>query len=302
MSSSNVSSVTNHFSTANEGFITTTSGTVSSGATTVGLNSVSGLTNGTIFVGIIEPGVEAKEQTFTGVVDTAGTQITGVKWTRGSNTAHSAGSTVVDYVSGTGHNMMTKGLLEEHAQDGTHTDITADSLTVSGTSVLTGAVTLPDSTITTAKINDDAVTPAKWTNPYCFRAYASGATTLTDATFVKVAFATETYDYNSNYDTSTSRYTAPVTGVYHFCANIQISGAVSTGVLFQLEGRKNGSTDTIGPLYTPVDFAAINITFDTLLAAGEYMEIFCQQNSAGNETTSTGATGTIFTGHLVHAT
>lgn len=119
MSSSDVSSVTSHFSVAAEGFITTTSGSISSGAATIPLTSVSGLTNGNIFVGIIEPGL-TKEQTFTGTVDTTGTQLTGVVWTRGSNAAHSAGVTIVDYVTGTGHNMFTKGLLVAHNQDGTH--------------------------------------------------------------------------------------------------------------------------------------------------------------------------------------
>lgn len=119
MSSSNVSSVTNHFPTANEGFITTLGSTILSGATTVPLTTTSGLTNGTVFVGIVEPGTVGKEQTFTGTVDTAGNQITGVKWTRGTNTGHNAGVTVVDYVSGTGNNMFTKGLLVSHDQAGT---------------------------------------------------------------------------------------------------------------------------------------------------------------------------------------
>ena len=129
MSSSNVTAVTNHFPTANEGFITTLGSTILSGAVTVPLTSTSGLTNGTVFVGIIEPGTVGKEQTFTGIVDTGGNQITGVKWTRGSNTGHNAGVTIVDYVSGTGQNMMTKGWLVEHKQNGTHEDITADSVT-----------------------------------------------------------------------------------------------------------------------------------------------------------------------------
>lgn len=118
MASSDVSSVTKHFPVANEGFTTTTSGAVSSGGTTVGLNSVSGLTNGDVFVGIIEPG-ETKEQTFTGTVDTSGVQITNVVWTRGTNVDHSAGVTVVDYVTGTGNNMVTKGILVHTDQDGT---------------------------------------------------------------------------------------------------------------------------------------------------------------------------------------
>lgn len=124
----NVSSVVNHFPTANKGFITTLGSTISSGAVTVPLTSVSGLTNGTIFVGIIEPG-QANEQEFTGTVDTAGVQITGVKWTDGTNVDHTAGVTIVDYVSATGQNMQTKGLLVEHNQDGTHDEALITSRT-----------------------------------------------------------------------------------------------------------------------------------------------------------------------------
>lgn len=118
MASSDVSSVTKHFSYAAEGFITTTSGSILSGATTIPLTSVSGLTTGNVFVGIIEPGL-TKQQVFTGTVDVPGVQIINVVYTRGSNAAHSAGVTIVDYVTGTGHNMLSKGLLVSHNQDGT---------------------------------------------------------------------------------------------------------------------------------------------------------------------------------------
>lgn len=145
MSSSNVSSVVKHFPQANEGFITTLGSTILSGAATVPLTTTSGLTNGSVFVGIIEPGVVGKEQTFTGTVDTSGTQITGVKWTRGSNTDHNAGVTIVDYVTGTHLNIMSKGIQEEHNQDGTHGNINADSLASAGpvsgtTGTFSGAV------------------------------------------------------------------------------------------------------------------------------------------------------------------
>jgi hypothetical protein len=120
---STVTSVVNHFPTANEGFVTTLGSTILAGAVTVPLTSVSGLTNGTIFVGIIEPGL-ANQQTFTGTVDTAGVQITSVKWTRGTNVDHTAGVTIVDYVSGTGQDMMTKGIQVNHTQTGSHKTLT----------------------------------------------------------------------------------------------------------------------------------------------------------------------------------
>lgn len=115
---SNVNSVTKHFPTVNEGFTSTLSALVASGGATIVLNSIGTLVNGTVFVGIIEPG-ETNQQLFTGTVDTSTNSITGVVWTRGTNIDHPAGSQVVDYVTGTAINMITKGLLVSHNQEGT---------------------------------------------------------------------------------------------------------------------------------------------------------------------------------------
>lgn len=87
----------------------------------------------------MEPGL-ADEQVFTGTVDTGGSQIIDVVWTRGSNTAHSAGATVVDYVTGTVINMITKGILVGHNQDGTHKALVAPSATLSGNASIGGTL------------------------------------------------------------------------------------------------------------------------------------------------------------------
>lgn len=147
-----LTSVASHFPTPKEGFITTTASTVdSSSATTVPLNSVSGLTNGNVFVGIIDPG-NAKQRAFTGIVDTSGVQITSVVWTTGSSASHTAGATVVDYVTSTAIGMISKGILVHADQDGT---LKAGAVDV--------AAVLADNVVTTAKINNDAVTGAKST-------------------------------------------------------------------------------------------------------------------------------------------
>lgn len=152
--SHDVSLVTKHFANANEGFVTTLGSSILSGAATVPLTSVSGLVNGTIFIAIIEPG-GTKQQTFTGTVDTAGVQITGVVWTRGSNADHSAGVTIVDYVSGTYINMFTKGLLAAGLnQDGTQTPVVKTSINdVNGNEVI-------KTPATTSAVNEITVTNA----------------------------------------------------------------------------------------------------------------------------------------------
>lgn len=125
-----VSSVVNHFPEAQNGFSTTLASTTGSGATTVVLNSIGSYTNGKPVVLVVDPTDASKKQTFTGIVDTANTQITNVVWTAGTNQSHSGGATVVDYFTATVIDMIAKGILVEHHQDGTHHAVTADSVTV----------------------------------------------------------------------------------------------------------------------------------------------------------------------------
>ena len=127
-----VSSAIKHFPTAKEGFTTTTSGSISPGATSVGLSSVAGLTNGDYMVFVIDPTDSTKKQAFAGTVDVSGTQITNVIWTEGTNTTHSTGATVVDYETATHWALYNKGMLVEHDQDGTHKNVTTDTLTATG--------------------------------------------------------------------------------------------------------------------------------------------------------------------------
>ena len=134
--STNVNSVVSHFPSAENGFTTTTSGSVSSGAATVGLNSVAGYTNGEVVVFVIDPTDASKKQTFTGIMDTGGSQVTSVVWTAGTNQTHSAGATVVDYATATHISMMTKGLLVEHLQTGIHA--LTSSATITSSKLITG--------------------------------------------------------------------------------------------------------------------------------------------------------------------
>jgi hypothetical protein len=115
---SDVTSVTNYFPQVNEGYTTTTADTVNTFSdTVVNLVSSSGLTNGTIFVGILNPG-QSTQCAFTGIVDTTTHRITSVVWTRGVTSTLNAGTTVVDYVSGTLLNMITSGILKFADQSG----------------------------------------------------------------------------------------------------------------------------------------------------------------------------------------
>ena len=152
--------------------------------------------------------------------------------------------------------------------------------------------------VATASVQDDAITPAKWTNPYCFGAYASSTTTLVDATWTKVNFATEEYDYNNNFASST--YTAPVAGIYHFDGTWTV-GTVATGVLGVAGVYKNGLNAKSGGRATVVSNGAASVSCNLLLAAGDTIEFWGYQDSAGNENVTLTQAETWFSGHLVHA-
>lgn len=152
----NVSAVTKHFPSAEEGFTTTLSSTVSAGATTVGLNSLSGYTTGEVATFVVAPTVSSEKQVFTGLVDTAGLQLTNVVWTTGTNQTHAAGTTVVDYVTATHMSQVSKGILEEHNQDGSHGAITATSVASTGavsgtTGTFTSDITEKGATLATMR-------------------------------------------------------------------------------------------------------------------------------------------------------
>lgn len=153
-----VSGLTSHFLQAKEGFTTTTSGSVSSGATTVGLNSTSGYSNGEIVALVIDPADATKKQVFVGEV--SGTNIINVIWTEGTNQSHVAGATVADYVTATHYEALIKGLLVSHDQDGTLKAGAVDNAAALASDVVTTAKIL-DGNVTTAKILDSNVTPAK---------------------------------------------------------------------------------------------------------------------------------------------
>lgn len=156
--STNVTSLTgNFFPSPQDGFTTTTSGSVASGAATVGLNSVAGFANGEVATFVIDPTDATKKQTFTGVIDTSGVQVTSVVWTAGTNQTHALGATVVDYATATHIAQMTKGITQEHKQTGAHSDITFDSLTANASAT----VDLSESPLATTDYGDATVTADK---------------------------------------------------------------------------------------------------------------------------------------------
>ena len=187
-------------------------------------------------------------------------------------------------------NRMVDGLMISHNQDGT----------IKGPSVVTALTgqTLPANTVTTPAITDASVTPAKWANPYKFFAYRSSAWSTNGATAGLVTFNTEDYDTNSNFDTATGKYTAPVDGYYHF--SYSIAHGFTNNV--QSEIYKNNSSYFKSPQnYNSATYAigGTSQSFDIKLTAGDYIQIY---HYAAPTTTGTASRNTNFSGYLVSQT
>lgn len=187
--STSVASVTKHFPSAQNGFTTTLASTISSGAATVPLNSVAGYSNGEVAVFVVDPSDASKKQTFTGTIDTAGVQVTGVVWTAGTNQTHTGGATVVDYATATHISMMTKGILTHADQDGTLKAGAVDVAAVLASDVVTTAKIL-DANVTTAKIANANVTADKLgLSPQA--AFVATAETTTSTSYVDLTTITD---------------------------------------------------------------------------------------------------------------
>lgn len=174
--STSVSSVVKHFPSAENGFTTTLASTISSGATTVPLNSVAGYDNGEVVVFIVDPTDASKKQAFTGTIDTAGVQVTNVVWTAGTNQTHTGGATVVDYATATHISMMTKGILVHADQDGTLKAGAVDE-----------AAVLADDVVTSAKLNPTRSTDANGWTVYDYGTWKEYSRLFTGLTVTSVA-------------------------------------------------------------------------------------------------------------------
>lgn len=139
-------------------------------------------------------------------------------------------------------------------------------------------------------------------NPYCFRAYASGNTTIADNADTKVLFATEEYDHNNNFSSST--YTAPITGIYHFDGKVAFNTTIASGVLayplIYVNGASVFTGMALGSAFTTA--AAFTISGDVSVTAAQTVELWMYQDSGGTEATQASQSNTWFSGHLVHAT
>lgn len=149
---------------------------------------------------------------------------------------------------------------------------------------------------------DGSVTPAIWTNPYCFRGYRSADQVMTASVTTKVQLTDVSYDFKNNFDPITNyRYTITVGGVYQFSAGVRArSGSNPTRIfcLIYVNGvsAQNGS-DAEGTSSVQSVLSA-----QLKLEVGDYVELYGWCNATINPGLQGGEGKTYFSGSLVHAT
>ena len=174
---------------------------------------------------------------------------------------------------------------------------TSGAITVAAPAVAgTNTLTLPASTSTLA-------TTADITGP-TFSATASATQSIADNTSTKIAFNTEVFDTNSNYDTGTYRFTPTVAGYYQFNAHV-LSGGSSTTEIWNISISKNASEYLQGS-NGQTKFATVGSQSNAsgifyMNGSSDYVEAYIYQRSGGGAlSTQAGSVNTSnFTGALI---
>jgi hypothetical protein len=138
-------------------------------------------------------------------------------------------------------------------------------------------------------------------NGPAFRAYVDSGQTISTDSQQKVTFGTETFDTNGNF--SSSRFTPTIEGYYQLNATVRLSGNSGTGECMIIL-YKNGSEYARGTNESGTEqgqnFWSMQVS-DIAYANGstDYFEIYIQQGSATNRTTTAGTTISYFSGSMI---
>ena len=131
-----------------------------------------------------------------------------------------------------------------------------------------------------------------------FSAYSTATQSFSSGTFTKVQFNNETFDTNSNFDSSTNyRFTPTVAGYYQINAIMSIDAGMTYA---QITIYKNGSL--YKRMYSRQDQGYSANISDVVYLNGstDYVEIYV--NPATTYTGGPDATKSVFSGVLVRAT
>lgn len=173
------------------------------------------------------------------------------------------------------------------------------------------AIPATGGSVGTTYLQDASVTQAKFGintagNGPLFYASQASAQTVTNSTWTKVNYTSESYDTNSNFDTSTSRFTPTVAGYYKFEANIQFyssSGSITRCILSFSKNGNYGDSRAIDMSFAASQFlgGVMNGGWTHYLnGSTDYVEVYCWMAGSGTLQANYG-NGEHFSGYLARA-
>jgi len=125
------------------------------------------------------------------------------------------------------------------------------------------------------------------------RAYSAVNQTFSNATRTIVELEAESYDLNSDFNTTTDRYVAPTTGEYLVIGGCKLS-ALTDAATYQTELQINGSLMTYNIAHTSMTANKNNIVSDIYqLSATDYVQLSIYQTT-GSDKTSHANEGNVF--------
>jgi len=164
--------------------------------------------------------------------------------------------------------------------------ITVAAPAVAGTNTLTlpantgNIVTTGDSSTITQGMIASNVTS---TGP-AFSAYLSANQNVAPSTFVKIAYNTELFDTDNNYDTGTNRFTPTVEGYYQINAITILSTVIGTAIIEIFKngvGLARGNQQTNNALQTTRGMPISYLAYAN--GSSDYFEIYAYQSTGATE-------------------
>ena len=188
---------------------------------------------------------------------------------------------------------------------------TSGAVTISAPAVAgTPTLTLPTTTGTilttasTAVVTQAMLSTNVVGNGPAFSAYLSSSDqTFSDATNTKITFNAEEFDTNSNFNTSTYRFTPTVAGYYQIsaCAVFRQSPMIDSVILLYKNGSvfKRGYEFSIASGANMTNMGMMISTLVYMNGSTDYLEVYAYSDGTGNATLINGDAQTYFQGVLV---
>lgn len=126
-------------------------------------------------------------------------------------------------------------------------------------------------------------------NQPAFLAYPSASQTLSNSTATLVNFNTEIFDTNSNFDTSTYRFTPTVAGYYQVNSLVSVTNNSTLGTLAFASIYKNGSEYLRGTQFGLTAYNVVGTSVSSVIylnGTTDYINIYIYISATGG-TTST---------------